>query len=148
MEDRISLTTQYSYMITKIIDLLELHPTCFWETTSINLIWGLLKEKNFLFQVKEQCKRNSWYKIEILYISDISVFIGARSDVGQSDWFWDNETMISDTTYPASNTSLCHQMTWPLTYDDRINLRGKLCEDEAYFMCQVECKILNKFLHC
>ena len=37
-------------------------------------------------------------------------------------------------------------MTWPLTYRDRINLRGKVCGEEAYFMCQKKCKTLSNFL--
>ena len=74
------------------------------------------------------------------YASDISVFTGARSDVNQSDWFWDNDnTMITaDDNYPPSDTSVCEQMTWPLTYDDGINLHPKLCSDEAYYICQIK----------
>ena len=34
-------------------------------------------------------------------------------------------------------------MSWPLTYEDGINLRGKRCQDEAYFLCQIECKFDN-----
>ena len=36
-------------------------------------------------------------------------------------------------------------MTWPLTYRDSINLRGKACGAEAYFLCQIKCKILSNF---
>ena len=69
------------------------------------------------------------------------MFTGARSDVNQSNWFWDGETMIAnDSNYPPPNTSVCEQMTWPLTYDDGINLHPKLCSDEAYYICQVKCK--------
>ena len=41
--------------------------------------------------------------------------------------------------YPTSNTSVCEQMTWPLTYIDGVNLRGKLCSEQTYYICQVEC---------
>ena len=42
--------------------------------------------------------------------------------------------------FPNTNSFVCQQMTWPLTYDDGINLRGKFCLDEAYFMCQIKCE--------
>ena len=74
------------------------------------------------------------------YNLDISVFIGARSNVDQSNWFWNNETKISYPNYKTSNPSICHQMSWPLTYDDGINFNKKLCKDDAYFLCQIECK--------
>ena len=71
-------------------------------------------------------------------ISDISVFIGARSHVGQSHWTWNNGTRVADTSsFPSSNTSACEQMTWPLTYDDGINLRAKKCSKEAHYACRV-----------
>jgi len=74
------------------------------------------------------------------HVLDISIFIGAQSVVGQSDWFWNNQTMIEDEAFPTSDTAVCQQITWPLTYRDSINLRPKRCEDEAYFMCQVKCE--------
>jgi len=75
--------------------------------------------------------------------ADISVFICARSDVGQSDWFWSNGTIVIDPTFPTSNTSTCQQMTWPLTYDDGINLRPKECgSGTARYMCKVKGKMI------
>ena len=70
---------------------------------------------------------------------DIGVFIGARSDVNQSEWFWNNDTRITNSAYPTSNTSTCQQMPWPLTYDNGINLHRKFCHNEAYFVCQSKC---------
>ena len=63
--------------------------------------------------------------------------------MGQSDWFWNNRTRINEVTYPTANAYVCQQMTWPLTYKDGINLRGKVCGVDAYFMCQIKCKILT-----
>ena len=34
--------------------------------------------------------------------------------------------------------SVCEQMTWPLTYDDGINLRAKDCSAEAHYVCRVD----------
>ena len=77
----------------------------------------------------------------VLY-SDISVFTGARSNKKKTSWFWENGTMVNDSNYPTSNLSVCQQMSLPLTYDDGINLFPKDCEnDEAYFVCEVQCKI-------
>ena len=75
------------------------------------------------------------------------MFTGARSDVNQSSWFWNNGTMITDPTYPSSNTSVCQQMTWPLTYDDGINLRAKDCETgKSHFVCGVNTTGLLKVI--
>ena len=60
--------------------------------------------------------------------------------MGQSDWFWNNETVITNSNYPTADASTCQQMAWPLTYDDGINLRGKDCEAEDYFMCELKCE--------
>ena len=78
--------------------------------------------------------------------TDISVFVGARSNVNESGWFWSNRTIIVDQSYPVSDQSICQQISWPLTYDDGINLRGKRCEDEAYFLCQTKCNLFMSFI--
>ena len=77
------------------------------------------------------------------FLSDISIFSGVRSDHNQPDWFLNNGTKITfplDIFYPTANASLCQQITWPLIYDDGINLLPKRCDEEAYFMCQILCK--------
>ena len=78
-------------------------------------------------------------------ILDISVAVGARSDVGESDWFWKNGTMINDTGFPTSDPSVCQQMTWPLTYRDGVNLRPKPCNKHSFFLCQVKCKYFMSY---
>ena len=65
--------------------------------------------------------------------------------MNQSSWFWNNGTMITDLTYPSSNTSVCEQMTWPLTYDDGINLRAKDCETgKSHYICK--CALISFLL--
>ena len=66
--------------------------------------------------------------------------MGGRSDVGQSDWFWDNLSTIIDSKNPPSDPSLCQQRAWPLTYDNGINLDGKKCSEPTYFLCEVKCE--------
>ena len=67
------------------------------------------------------------------------MFIGARSDDGQLHWTWNNGTMVAGASnFPSSNTSVCEQMTWPLTYDDGINLRAKDCSEEDNYVCRVD----------
>ena len=79
-------------------------------------------------------------ELHLLAFIDVSVFTGARSDVNQVNWFWNNGTMVANTTnYPASNASVCEQMTWPLTYDDGINLRAKECKSGlSHHVCRFE----------
>ena len=50
--------------------------------------------------------------------------------------------MVDDSNYPTSDSSVCQQMSLPLTYDDGINLLPKDCEnDEAHYVCEIPCKI-------
>ena len=71
---------------------------------------------------------------------DISIFIGAQSPLNQSKWFWKNGSAVNNSMFRSSNKSLCQQMTWPLIYDDGINLHEKTCNEEAYFLCRFKCK--------
>ena len=93
--------------------------------------------------------RNSWFHFlhhtysparnYFIPFSDICVFIGSRSHYGQSHWTWNNGTMVADTSnFPSPDSSVCEQMTWPLTYDDGINLRAKDCSKEAHYVCRVD----------
>ena len=78
---------------------------------------------------------------------DISIFIGARSDVGHSDWSWHNGSRINTSDFLQSNSSVCHEMTWPLTYDDGINLNPKQCETgRSYYICQYKCKYFSSYV--
>ena len=59
--------------------------------------------------------------------------------MGQSDWFWDDGTRINGLDYFTTNVSVCQQMSWPLTYDDGINLLDKNCETGiSHYICKVE----------
>ena len=50
--------------------------------------------------------------------------------------------MINNALFPTSNESVCQEMTWPLTYDDGINLRSKKCESGmAHYFCEIKCKL-------
>jgi len=83
---------------------------------------------------------------KVLIFSDVSLFLGLYSNSGYTNWFWENGTMVTESNndYPRSDLSICEQMSVPLTYYDGINLLPKLCDQEAYFACEVECKtILN-----
>ena len=81
-------------------------------------------------------------KLDLKFVKDISVFIGARSNVGQTNWFRKNGTMVDDSRYSPSNQSVCQQMSVPLTYDDGINLLPKRCDqEEAYFACESPSKM-------
>ena len=69
------------------------------------------------------------------------MYIGARSDVVQSSWFWSNEKPVGENKeFSTADVSVCQQMAWPLTYDDEINLHGKDFNSEAYFMCEFKCE--------
>jgi len=74
--------------------------------------------------------------------SEISLFFGASSNVGQTNWFWENGSIVNEVNYPTSDQSICEQMSVPLTYDEGINLLPKPCDEKAYFACEVECKTM------
>ena len=72
--------------------------------------------------------------------SDISVFIGARSDLNQSDCFWNDGSSYNVLPRLRSNSYVCQQMTWPLSYDDGINLRRKECGSGiSHYVCKAKC---------
>ena len=56
-------------------------------------------------------------------------------------WKYNNGTIIVNEKYPTGDQSICQQMTWPLTYNDGVNLRPMKCNQEAYFICQNKCKL-------
>ena len=66
--------------------------------------------------------------------------MGARSEVGQSNWTSENGTNGLYLNYPASDSTICQQMAFPLTYDDGINLLPKRCDQKEYFGCEVQRK--------
>ena len=79
----------------------------------------------------------SWYHA---FIVDISVFVGGRSQIDENVWKNSDGSKIENKKYPPGDKSICQQMTWPLTYNDGVNLRSMKCNQEAYFICQTKCK--------
>ena len=79
----------------------------------------------------------SWYHA---FIVDISVFVGGRSQIDENVWKNSDGSKIENLKYPPGDKSICQQMTWPLTYNDGVNLRSMKCNQEAYFICQTKCK--------
>ena len=93
-----------------------------------------------------------------VFYTDISIFFGRRplreaiendtncteaNKTSQVNSLLNNETTINCTTDAAQNPP-CVLMSFPLTYDDGINLLPKRCDqDEAYFACNVPCKFLD-----
>ena len=75
------------------------------------------------------------------FILDVSIFIGAKSSIGQSSWFWNNGTIINNPNFPSPSSSVCQVMTWPLTYTDGINLLPKNCQSgKSYYVAKLKCK--------
>ena len=64
----------------------------------------------------------------------------------QSDWLWNNGSIINTSDFPQSNSSVCQEMTWPLTYDDGINLHPKQCGTESHYICQYKCKYFLRYI--
>ena len=70
------------------------------------------------------------------------MFVGARSDEDQDKWFWNNGTVVKDTNFTTPNDTVCQEMTWPLTYDDGINLLSKPCESGmSHYICEINCMV-------
>ena len=50
--------------------------------------------------------------------------------------------MINNAIFPTSNKSVCQEMTWPLTYDNGIDLRPTKCESKmSLYVCKVKGKL-------
>ena len=79
------------------------------------------------------------------FFLDITVFTGAQSNIGQTNWFWENGAiLVNDSRYLPSNKSVCQQMFLTLAYNDGINLLPKRCDqDEAYFACDIQCMLTS-----
>ena len=85
--------------------------------------------------------RQHYHNIEHCLI-DISVFIGARSNLGATTWVWNNGTTVVESTYGTTPLNVCQQMSVPLTYENGINMLPKNCDsDEAYFICETKPEI-------
>jgi len=65
------------------------------------------------------------------------MFLGAHSNISQTNWYWENGTMVNNANYPTPDPSICQLMSLPITYDDGINLLPKRCDEESYFACEI-----------
>jgi len=79
----------------------------------------------------------------LLFVLEINVFIGARSELNSSDWKWQNGTKVTEYSYGSAPHG-CRQMSLPLSYEkNQIDLVPKLCDHDgntAYFICEADCK--------
>ena len=80
------------------------------------------------------------------FLADIHIFIGARSDVNQTQWFWSDQRLVTKTSFPAANPSACQQIAMRYFYNDTseqwINTAQSCSNTKAYYVCEtkVECK--------
>ena len=80
------------------------------------------------------------YSLYHAFIVDISLFVGGRSQINENVWKNSDGSKIENKKYPPGDELICQQMTWPLTYNDGVNLRSMKCNQKAYFICQTKCK--------
>jgi len=77
-----------------------------------------------------------------IVILDISIFVGARSEMNSRNWFWGDSDLVLGQDYSLSKFDQCEQMSLPLTYFDRINLKAKDCvNSQAFAVCHSLCKL-------
>ncbi|CAK8679940.1 unnamed protein product [Clavelina lepadiformis] len=79
------------------------------------------------------------WNVTSIYIPDINVFIGARSDVGESNWFWNDGSLVTDPSFPSSNSSVCQQMAYHYSDNKTWELSPHSCGlTKAYYICQIK----------
>ena len=82
-----------------------------------------------------------------LFFVDIHVYVGARSNVNQTQWFWSDQKNITNTRFPAANPSSCQQIGIRYLYNDTseqwINTAQSCNTAKAYYVCEtiIKCKI-------
>ena len=78
--------------------------------------------------------------------ADIHVFIGARSNINQAQWFWKDQKIVTKATFPAANSNACQQIALRYFYNDTsdqwINTAQSCNNRKAYFVCEtiIKCK--------
>ena len=82
--------------------------------------------------------------VTIAFFLDMYVFIGARSDVGQAHWYWNNDTVATDTRLSSSSSSRCQQTAIKYQYLDSNCSRpwtftAENCTgSQAYYVCEIK----------
>ena len=106
----------------------------------------MTKQSEISENVFSKCKSQKiLLRLKYFYVADISVFTGARFDVGR--WHWNNNKTVKEKAYLPLNQSACQVMTWPLTYEDGINMLSKPCDTGmAHYIC-LAAGMTNCFSH-
>ena len=79
-----------------------------------------------------------------VYISDIYVFIGAHSDVNQAQWYWNDQTVATDTRFSSPSLSRCQQAAIKYNYLDPNRTRSWVFTSEnctgslAHYVCEIK----------
>ena len=73
---------------------------------------------------------------------------GARSDVGQTSWFFEDGSSALNPSYPPGDRSKCQQLSWQFAYKDGINLYPKDCSGKLVkFVCEYAGSLEQYFLN-
>ncbi|XP_076817985.1 uncharacterized protein LOC143463404 [Clavelina lepadiformis] len=85
-----------------------------------------------------------------IYIPDINVFIGARSDVNETDWFWSNGSLVTDdSTFPSANPDICQQIAYHYTDNQAWSEISTICgSSSGYYVCQIKFEIKERPVSC
>ena len=81
------------------------------------------------------------------FFADIHVFVGARSHINQTQWFWSDQRIVTNSTYPSANSNACQQIAMRYLYNDIsekwVNTAQSCSNAKAYYVCEtrVKCKI-------
>ena len=89
----------------------------------------------------------SFYANIQTFFTDVHVFIGARSNVNQTQWIWSDQRIVTNARFSAANSSSCQQIAMRYFYNDTlekwINTAQSCNNTKAYYVCEtiIECKI-------
>ncbi|CAK8679923.1 unnamed protein product [Clavelina lepadiformis] len=85
-----------------------------------------------------------------IFIPDINVFIGARSDIGESGWFWSNGSLVTDdSNFPSANPDICQQIAYHYTDNQAWSKISTNCgSSSGYYVCQIKLEIKNRPVSC
>ena len=67
----------------------------------------------------------------------MSIFLGVRSEINQTQWYYPDGTIATHSFYPNPDPDVCQQITWQFGYDDDISFRPTNCEYKTTeFICE------------
>ena len=108
--------------------------------------WPAITNRFVTSALANYCIAANIFEVNIIIVFlVVHVFVGARSDFGQTGWYWSNTTNATTMDFPPTSANICRQMAIRY-FDGNIGYRWEYsvqpCEGaRSYYVCEVQCKV-------